>query len=855
MTVTVPSSAMPRALRSAPPAAVLACLLSWSSGDRLATQEPVEELPIPTLLVAPADGNGGRTPFPTSALELRRVLGERIEPRAGDPVDPSRADDPEAPVWERIEAGANGEFRHRRLRGGLAFALLDVEVAATWMLDPRGARSVRVNDAPYAGDLYSLGVSRVPVPLVAGRNRLLFEAGRGRLQPRLLRPEAAVFLETIDRTLPDVVRGDASPLWLGLPVTNATGAWQTGLTIAVEGRKEPVAPVPPLPPYSVTRVAVRTGAPEAGELPDDPEAGHTLTLALRDAEGTPVHRTQVALRVVAADALQVRTFVSRIDGSVQFYAVQPARSGTYGPSAPPGLLLSLHGAGVDARAQAGSYSQKSGVFVVAPTNRRPFGFDWEDWGRLDALEVLADATARFGTDASRTWLTGHSMGGHGTWQLGAHFPDRFAAIAPSAGWRDFRDYGGAAGFDVDDPIGALFERASSPSRTLRLQNNYAARGIYVLHGDRDESVPVGEARAMRALLGGFHPDFAYYERPGAGHWWGAQCLDWPPLIDFVTSRQRPADRDVRHVDFTTVDPALSSRLHWLEIGRAQRFGDPARAEADLDSAARRFTIRTENVARLGLDLTALASPGADPDAAPPLPAGEPLAITLDGQELPPVPWPTGSTTVDLGRDGEGAWRLRDAPPRPWRGPGRPGSFKAAFQNRVLLVYGTQGTEEENAWAFHKARFDADVFRYRGNGALQILADTAFRAVDHPDRNIVLYGHATTNAAWRAVLEAPPLVPEGGRIRIGDKSFTGPDLACLFVAPRAGSAAGAMVGVVGGTGVTGMRATTGLPFFVSGVHWPDWTVFRASVWQDGLGGVVAAGFLDPGGQLGADAAYR
>lgn len=23
-----------------------------------------------------------------------------------------------------------------------------------------------------------------------------------------------------------------------------------------------------------------------------------------------------------------------------------------------------------------------------PTNRRPYGFDWEDWGRMDALEVL-----------------------------------------------------------------------------------------------------------------------------------------------------------------------------------------------------------------------------------------------------------------------------------------------------------------------------------------------------------------------------------------------------------------------------------------------------------------------------------
>jgi len=31
--------------------------------------------------------------------------------------------------------------------------------------------------------------------------------------------------------------------------------------------------------------------------------------------------------------------------------------------------------------------------LVAPTNRRPYGYDWEDWGRADALEVL-EAEAR-----------------------------------------------------------------------------------------------------------------------------------------------------------------------------------------------------------------------------------------------------------------------------------------------------------------------------------------------------------------------------------------------------------------------------------------------------------------------------
>jgi S-formylglutathione hydrolase FrmB len=30
-------------------------------------------------------------------------------------------------------------------------------------------------------------------------------------------------------------------------------------------------------------------------------------------------------------------------------------------------------------------------------------------------------------------LTGHSMGGHGTWHLGVHDAGRFAVIGPSAG--------------------------------------------------------------------------------------------------------------------------------------------------------------------------------------------------------------------------------------------------------------------------------------------------------------------------------------------------------------------------------------------------------------------------------------
>src|SRR5262249_677740 len=141
------------------------------------------------------------------------------------------------------------------------------------------------------------------------------------------------------------------------------------------------------------------------------------------------------LQVRRPDQLQARTFRSGIDGSVQYYAVVPAKTGAgESQGAKPGLVLTLHGAAVEATGQAACYQARPWAHIVAPPNRRPYGFDWEDWGRLDALEVLEQARKDLGTDPRRTWLTGHSMGGHGTWYLGVTYPDRFAAIAPSAGW-------------------------------------------------------------------------------------------------------------------------------------------------------------------------------------------------------------------------------------------------------------------------------------------------------------------------------------------------------------------------------------------------------------------------------------
>jgi pimeloyl-ACP methyl ester carboxylesterase len=519
-----------------------------------------------------------------------------------------------------------------------------------------------------------------------------------------------------------------------------------------------------------------------------------------------------------------RTFTSDIDGSVQYYSVRPARPGAADRSR-PGLVLSLHGASVEATGQAACYAAKAWAHVVAPTNRRPFGFDWEDWGRLDALEVLEEARAVLKTDPRGVWLTGHSMGGHGAWHLGATFPDRWAAIAPSAGWVSFSSYAGARAPENPTAVERLLGRCSSPSDTAALVRNLERVGVYVLHGDADDNVPVREARFMRKKLGEFHPDFVYHERPGAGHWWGNACVDWPPLFSFLEARRLPRREDVGGVDFVTASPGVSAWCHWAGVEAQLQVMAPSEVHLRRDRAERRFSGKTANVARLALDLAHLKE--------------GPVEVELDGQKPGRARWPGKLARIWLEKKA-GKWSFAGRPAAALKGPHRYGPFKEAFRNRMVFVYGTRGTARENAWSFARARFDAETFWYRGNGSVDVVSDRAFDAEAERDRNVIVYGHEQGNGAWKALLGKSPVRVRPGAVEVGGRKEKG-DLACLFISPRPGSDR-ALVGVVAGSGPAGERLTELLPYFLSGVGYPDCVVLGPEVLWKGSSGVRLAGFF-------------
>jgi hypothetical protein len=160
---------------------------------------------------------------------------------------------------------------------------------------------------------------------------------------------------------------------------------------------------------------------------------------------------------------------------------------------------------------------------------------------------------------------------------------------------------------------------------------------------------------------------------------------------------------------------------------------------------------------------------------------------------------------------------------------------------MQLVYGTRGTPEENAWALAKARFDAETFWYRGNGAVDVLPDSRFDPSRERERGVILYGNADTNGVWSALLGGSPVTLRRGRARVGSRELAGANLACLLVRPRPGSRR-ASVAVVGGTGPAGMRLTDRLPYFTSGVAYPDMVILGPEALTQGAEGVRVAGYF-------------
>jgi pimeloyl-ACP methyl ester carboxylesterase len=775
--------------------------------------------------------------------------------------------------WKTVQTDSSGTFRTRGmgLGGGGAYLYLTytAEKAGTALLHVTGDGGLFFNGAPHAGDPYGMGWLYLPVALKKGLNELYIRVS-GPVHAKLLLLPKDAQLNIEDPTAPVIMAGAAGndSLQGAVVVINASAKPLTGYRLVAEiGGSKISTLLPAIPAMSTRKVSYVFDASSVSEK------GHfdcRLSLLNKD---KAVDEKKLSLEAVSAGEQYSVTFISGIDGSLQYYAVTPQltaralmgadHAGTqvdHAGAAPPGtvfaagttnhawtserglpvtggsaLFLSVHGAGVEAIGQARAYRPKDWGTLVAATNRRPRGFNWEDWGRLDAMEVLALAEKRFAPDPQLIYLTGHSMGGHGTWFLGATYPDKWAAIGACSGYPTLKDYGSHDGVIPDSgrsPIEQLLLRASDQSDVPKLVTNYKPMGVYILHGDSDKVVPVRYARQMRGLLSAFHADISYHEVPGAEHWYGNQSVDWPPMLDFFKWHSRKPDSLVNQIDFMTASPGISDSYYWASIQQQEHPLAYSRMQLTRDLRSGAIGGSTENIRLLRLALGDFK-------------AHAKIVVRIDNGDAVIYTTHSDADTLFLARAGDG-WKIVD-PPTAWqKGPQRYGTLKDAFRNHMVFVYGTTGNEAENRWSFEKARYDAETWYYRGNGAVDIVADVAYSSARYAGRSVILFGNASTNSAWKQLLANCPIQVERGRVVAGDKEWKSDSLGAYFVWPLK-DAPGASVAVIGGSGLPGMEVANANQYFAGGSGFPDFMIFNPDMLRatatDGPSGLLMAGFFD------------
>jgi predicted peptidase len=197
------------------------------------------------------------------------------------------------------------------------------------------------------------------------------------------------------------------------------------------------------------------------------------------------------------------------------------------------LYVTLHGSGVDERQTIKYVAQtlldfrmrgKAGRFIVLA----PQGRGLSDWylgdAGTDVMECIDHVKTLYKIDEKRIMLDGFSMGGYGAWRLGLSYPEVFRAVVVRSG-------------AVSPPSGI-----EGGEEILDLMRPGITNSYFVVHGDRDNAVPVAQARSAVEKMERTGIDHRYIEIKDAAH---SGYDKWDDILGWLKRKVGWEDPDFR----------------------------------------------------------------------------------------------------------------------------------------------------------------------------------------------------------------------------------------------------------------------------------------------------------------------
>jgi hypothetical protein len=303
---------------------LILCIFLMSSGVLAGfTQQPYH---FTTALSASVGAHYGREALYTDPLAWQLYSHTLKRPAAGDTFGINAKG--QEVVWQALKADSLNRFRLRGTGGGgfgaawgggYLYLSYVSDRERTALLNVGGDASLFFNGVPHGGDPYSSGWLYIPVKLKKGLNECYIRPS-GPVTASLVFPDKEMQLNTEDPTMP-VIQADGAgkdSLYGAVVVINSSSKALKGYRIrsVLEG-KTTVSEIPVVPAMSSRKVPFVFNASAVTAK------GHFKCALSLLAKDKSIDEKEVTIDAAGAGEQYSTTFISGIDGSLQYYAVTP----------------------------------------------------------------------------------------------------------------------------------------------------------------------------------------------------------------------------------------------------------------------------------------------------------------------------------------------------------------------------------------------------------------------------------------------------------------------------------------------------------------------------------------------------
>ena len=475
-----------------------------------------------------------------------------------------------------------------------------------------------------------------------------------------------------------------------------------------------------------------------------------------------------------------RGYVSKIDGSVQPYLLtvpQDLRSTdkqkkfridfvSHGRN--EGLTeLKFISGGKDHAVSAGS------KFVVQLYGRYCCANKFA--GEIDLFECLASLQSQYPIDENRILNIGFSMGGASCWQFATHYPDRWAAASPGAGFAETKEFLNNFQNETIKPTWyeeKLWHWYDCTDYAL----NISMCPTIAYAGEIDKQKQASDIMERYMNKEGLKLDRIIGPKTGHAYEKNAKIELDKRLDELLAKGRDPMPKEIHFTTWTL----RYNQCFWITLDGLEKHWDRARIDAKVDGDD--ITISTCNITRFTMTVP-VKETGAEVYQGKVIIDGKTLEYRVAHYYKSPI-----GKVITFQKTADG-WNKVEIP-EPDSGKLKKrhnlqGPIDDAFMDSFLIVLptGKAANEKVAVWSEAESKHAIDHWRKQFRGEARIKKDVDVVPDDMISHNLILFGDASSNKIISRVMDRLPIGWDSKTVTVGDKEFASNHHALIAIHPN------------------------------------------------------------------------